>query len=66
MIGNLIDYLEYRVLSSNFEFWDQLYVNTENLPAIRLYEKMGFRKIKEVKDICGPKEICYEMELRIL
>jgi len=43
-----------------------LYVNTENLPAIRLYEKMGFRKIKEVKDICGPKEICYEMELRIL
>jgi len=25
MIGNLIDYLEYRVLSSNFEFWDQLF-----------------------------------------
>lgn len=43
-----------------------LYVNKENLPAIRLYEKMGFRKIKEIKDICGPKETCYEMELRIL
>ena len=33
-----------------------LYANTENLPAIRLYEKMGFKKIKEIKDICGPKE----------
>jgi ribosomal-protein-alanine N-acetyltransferase len=43
-----------------------LYVNKENLPAIRLYEKMGFGKIKEINDICGPKETCYEMELRIL
>jgi ribosomal-protein-alanine N-acetyltransferase len=43
-----------------------LYVNMENLPAIRLYEKIGFKKIKEIKDICGPKEACYEMELRIL
>jgi ribosomal-protein-alanine N-acetyltransferase len=43
-----------------------LYVNTKNLPAIRLYEKMGFRAIAEIKDICGPKEMCYEMELRIL
>ncbi|AKB51748.1 Ribosomal-protein-S18p-alanine acetyltransferase [Methanosarcina barkeri str. Wiesmoor] len=43
-----------------------LYVNAKNLPAIRLYEKMGFRKIKEIKDICGLKETCYEMELRIL
>lgn len=43
-----------------------LYVNTENLPAIRLYEKMGFKKIKEIKDICGSRETCYEMELRIL
>ncbi len=43
-----------------------LYVNMENLPAIGLYEKMGFKKIKEIKDICGSKEKCYEMELRIL
>ncbi|MGB9939355.1 GNAT family N-acetyltransferase [Methanosarcina sp.] len=43
-----------------------LYVSTKNLPAIRLYEKIGFRTTTEIKDICGPKEICYEMELRIL
>ncbi|AKB47388.1 GCN5-related N-acetyltransferase [Methanosarcina sp. Kolksee] len=43
-----------------------LYVNTENFPAIGLYEKMGFKIIKEIKDICGSKETCYEMELRIL
>jgi ribosomal-protein-alanine N-acetyltransferase len=42
-----------------------LYVNTKNLPAIRLYEKMGFRTTEEIKDICGLKETCYEMELRI-
>lgn len=43
-----------------------LYVNTKNLPAIGLYEKIGFSKTKEIKDICGPEETCYEMELKIL
>jgi ribosomal-protein-alanine N-acetyltransferase len=43
-----------------------LYVNTKNLPAIRLYEKIGFRKTAEIKDICGSKEMCYEMELGTL
>jgi [ribosomal protein S18]-alanine N-acetyltransferase len=43
-----------------------LYVNTKNLPAIRLYEKIGFRTTAEIEDICGPKEICYEMELKLL
>ncbi|WP_243466426.1 GNAT family N-acetyltransferase [Methanosarcina mazei] len=31
-----------------------LYVNINNLPAIKLYEKIGFSIIKEIKDICGP------------
>ncbi|HII93890.1 MAG TPA: hypothetical protein HA262_17550 [Methanosarcina sp.] len=44
----------------------QLYVNTEDLTDIRLYENNDFKKIREVKDIRGPKEMCYEMELRIL
>lgn len=43
-----------------------LYVNTKNLPAIKLYEKMGFRTTNEIKDICGLKETCYEMELKVL
>jgi [ribosomal protein S18]-alanine N-acetyltransferase len=43
-----------------------LYVNEKNLPAKRLYEKIGFRINAEIKDICGPKEMCYEMELKIL
>ena len=43
-----------------------LYVNVNNFPAIRLYEKTGFRAIKEVKNICGQKETCYEMELRLV
>ena len=42
-----------------------LYVNIKNLPAIKLYEKVGFRIITEIEDICGPKEKCYEMELTI-
>ncbi len=42
-----------------------LYVNTKNLPAVRLYEKIGFRIITEIENICGPKETCYEMELKI-
>lgn len=43
-----------------------LYVNTKNLPARRLYEKMGFKNTVEIKGICGSKETCYEMELIIL
>ncbi len=43
-----------------------LYVNIKNQPAINLYEKFGFRKIKEVKNICGPGETCFEMELRLV
>lgn len=39
-----------------------LYVNLNNQPAIRLYEKIGFREIKKVRNICGQKEECYEME----
>lgn len=43
-----------------------LYVNINNLPAIQLYKKIGFRKIKQVKNICGQKESCYEMELKLV
>lgn len=43
-----------------------LYVNTKNLPAVSLYEKIGFRRINEIKDICGRGETCYEMELRLI
>lgn len=42
-----------------------LYVNINNSPAIKLYEKTGFQAIKQVKNICGQKEKCYEMELRL-
>jgi ribosomal-protein-alanine N-acetyltransferase len=42
-----------------------LYVNVNNLPALKLYEKMGFQKTKEIKDICGQNERCYEMILKI-
>jgi ribosomal-protein-alanine N-acetyltransferase len=30
-----------------------------------LYEKIGFSIIKEIKDICGQKERCYKMELKL-
>jgi ribosomal-protein-alanine N-acetyltransferase len=40
-----------------------LYVNVNNQPAIRLYEKFGFQITKKVKNICGQGEICYEMKL---
>jgi ribosomal-protein-alanine N-acetyltransferase len=43
-----------------------LYVNVDNHPAIQLYEKIGFRIIKQVEDICGQKEICHEMELKLV
>jgi hypothetical protein len=42
-----------------------LYVNAKNLSAMNLYEKTGFRITKEVKDVCGTDEKCYEMELKL-
>lgn len=41
-----------------------LYVDVNNVPAIRLYEKLGFQILREVKDICG-EENCYEMKLKL-
>lgn len=43
-----------------------LYVNVNNTSAIKLYEKLGFRIIKETKNICGENEKCYEMELSLV
>ena len=42
-----------------------LYVNVNNIPAIRLYEKSGFLTVKKVENICGQKEKCYKMELKL-
>lgn len=42
-----------------------LYVNVKNTPAIKLYEKMGFQKIRETEGICGENEKCYIMELKL-
>ncbi len=42
-----------------------LYVNIKNISAIHLYEKIGFRIIKEVKDVCGQDETCYKMKLEL-
>ena len=42
-----------------------LYVNVNNIPAIKLYEKQGFRVIKEMKNVCGQNQRCYEMELNL-
>jgi len=42
-----------------------LFVAVDNLPAIRLYRKMGFNVIREVDDVCGPGLRCYEMSLRL-
>lgn len=42
-----------------------LYVNVNNTPAIKLYEKMGFQTIKRTEGICGQKEKCYVMELKL-
>jgi ribosomal-protein-alanine N-acetyltransferase len=42
-----------------------LYVNVNNTPAIKLYEKTGFLRVKEVENICGQKERCYKMELKL-
>ncbi|MDW7732755.1 MAG: GNAT family N-acetyltransferase [Methanolobus sp.] len=38
-----------------------LYVEVNNESAIRLYNKVGFRTIGEVRDICSPGDLCYEM-----
>lgn len=43
-----------------------LYVSINNISAIKLYEKLGFRIIKEMKNICGDNEKCYEMELSLI
>lgn len=42
-----------------------LYVNVNNIPAIKLYEKIGFQIVKKIEDICGEKEKCYKMELKL-
>ncbi|RPJ78298.1 MAG: GNAT family N-acetyltransferase [Alphaproteobacteria bacterium] len=42
-----------------------LYVDLNNQPAIRLYEKFGFNITKEVKNVCGQNETCYEMKLKL-
>ncbi|AKB79129.1 GCN5-related N-acetyltransferase [Methanosarcina horonobensis HB-1 = JCM 15518] len=42
-----------------------LYVNVNNTLAIRLYKKMGFKIIKKIEGICGQKEECYIMELKL-
>lgn len=43
-----------------------LYVNVNNTSATKLYEKLGFRIIKETKSVCGENERCYEMELSLV
>ncbi|MDK2834513.1 MAG: [ribosomal protein S18]-alanine N-acetyltransferase [Methanolobus sp.] len=42
-----------------------LYVATENIPAISLYRKLGFRILRELDDVCGPGLKCYEMDLKL-
>lgn len=41
-----------------------LYVATDNIAAISLYEKVGFEIKGELLDICGPGKKCYKMEIR--
>lgn len=43
-----------------------LYVSSNNAPAIRLYEKIGFVIIDQIENICGHKEKCYKMELKLI
>lgn len=43
----------------------RLYVNTNNTPAISLYRPFGFVVVREVPDICGRGERCYEMRLAL-
>ncbi|MPM85852.1 Mycothiol acetyltransferase [bioreactor metagenome] len=42
-----------------------LYVNVNNVPAVKLYEKTGFTILNEVENICGKNERCYKMELKL-
>lgn len=42
-----------------------LYVNVNNTPAIKLYEKMDFQILKKIKSVCGQEETCYIMELKL-
>jgi ribosomal-protein-alanine N-acetyltransferase len=42
-----------------------LYVNVNNTPATKLYEKMGFQIIKKIEGVCGQEETCYIMELKL-
>ncbi|WP_410510256.1 N-acetyltransferase [Methanosarcina hadiensis] len=42
-----------------------LYVNINNTPAVKLYEKSGFLVVKEVENVCGKKERCYKMEFKL-
>jgi ribosomal-protein-alanine N-acetyltransferase len=42
-----------------------LYVNVNNIPAIKLYEKVGFLIVQKVENMCGQKERCYKMELKL-
>lgn len=42
-----------------------LYVAAENMPAISLYRKMGFRILRELEDVCGPGLKCYEMSMSL-
>ena len=42
-----------------------LYVNANNVPAIRLYKELGFLIIEQIENICGYKENCYKMELKL-
>ena len=43
-----------------------LYVSKNNVPAIRLYEKTGFVTIGQIENVCGQKEKCYKMELKLV
>ncbi|KKH95996.1 GCN5 family acetyltransferase [Methanosarcina sp. 1.H.T.1A.1] len=54
-----------REMKLNRVFSVLLYVNVNNIPAIKLYEKTGFLIVKEVENVCGQKEICYKMELKL-
>lgn len=40
-----------------------LYVATDNEPAINLYRKVGFEITEEVMNICGSGKKCYKMEI---
>ncbi|AKB74334.1 GCN5-related N-acetyltransferase [Methanosarcina lacustris Z-7289] len=42
-----------------------LYVNVNNTPAIKLYEKIGFQIIIKIASVCGQEETCYTMELKL-